>query len=154
MNVKLCCYSSLHKVIPRGITVDSHILSTREFFLSAQVGLFRRKSDECGILFFLPKYFHPIFFQIQNHQSTTFAPKKRSLPSDARRPSLCSFSVKRISLVTFTLHISEEIPRCYYKELLGDSRQFLLQQQSSLVRFFIMCFFFLLPVFSFQAVVQ
>jgi hypothetical protein len=47
-----------------------------------------------------------------------------------------------LSLVTFTLHISGEISRCYYKEILGDSCQFLFQQQSSLVRFVIMWVFF------------
>ena len=38
-----------------------------------------------------------------------------------------------VGLVTFTLHIS--------KEMFSDIRQFLFHQQSSLVRFVIMCFF-------------
>jgi hypothetical protein len=41
----------------------------------------------------------------------------------------------RLSLITFTLHISKEISHCYYRELLGDNCQFLFQQQSSLVSF-------------------
>ena len=53
-----------------------------------------------------------------------------------------------LSLVTFTLHISGEISRCYYKESLGDSCQFLFQQQSSLVRFVIMWGFFFYFWFS------
>jgi hypothetical protein len=59
----------------------------------------------------------------------------------------------RISLNALTLHISVEFSQCYFKKILGDNCQFLFQQKSSLVRFLIMCFF-LLPVCSFQSVVQ
>ncbi len=65
-----------------------------------------------------------------------------------------NFLPVRISLVTFTLHISVEISQCYFKKILGDNCQFVFQQQSSLVIFFKICFFFLLPVLLFQSVVQ
>jgi hypothetical protein len=46
--------------------------------------------------------------------------------SNARRShSLWSFSTQ---LITFTLHISEELSRCFYKKILGDYCQFLFQQ--------------------------
>ncbi len=53
-----------------------------------------------------------------------------------------NFLPVRISLVTFTLHISVAISQCYFKKIFGGNCQFLFQQQSSLVRFFKMCFFF------------
>ncbi len=53
-----------------------------------------------------------------------------------------NFLPVRISLFTFTLHISVEIFQCYFKKIMGDNCQFLFQQQSSLVIFFKICFFF------------
>jgi uncharacterized membrane protein len=54
-----------------------------------------------------------------------------------------------LSLVTLTLQLA-----AITNKLLGDKCQFLFRQQSSLIRFIILCFFFLLPVFSFQSEVQ
>ncbi len=42
----------------------------------------------------------------------------------------------------------------YFFEIFSDNWRLLCQQQSSLVKFSIFCFFFLLPVYSFQSVVQ
>jgi hypothetical protein len=56
--------------------------------------------------------------------------------------SCWKFSTFPLSLNTLTLHISEEFSQCYFKKIFSDNCQFLFQQQSSLVRFSIMCFFF------------
>ncbi len=87
--------------------------------------------------------------QLQAHLSAsqTFLLSDASLLSFStiRSISLVTFmqsTVRSIRLVTFTLRISEEISRFHYNEILGDNCQFLFQQQSSLVRFLIMCFFF------------
>jgi hypothetical protein len=42
----------------------------------------------------------------------------------------------------------------YFVEIFSDNWQLLFQKQSSLVKFSIFCFFFLLPVCSFQSVIQ
>jgi hypothetical protein len=58
-----------------------------------------------------------------------------------------------LSLLTFTLRISEEVYCFHYKEIVSDNCQFLFQQQSSLVRFLNNVFYFSTSVFSFLSVV-
>jgi hypothetical protein len=44
-------------------------------------------------------------------------------------------TVRNISLVTFTLHIAEEISRFYYNEILGDNCQFRFSNKAHLLDF-------------------